>query len=76
MQAQRDLEDEALRLGSERNGLEAKLGKNLEQIVDLLAQAPEHSVSVERFASLVGVRRQQLYRWRDVIARLRQAAED
>jgi hypothetical protein len=76
IQAQRDLEDETMRLGAERDALEAKLGKNLEQVVDLLAQAPEHGVSVERFASLVGVRRQQLYRWRDSIALLRREAED
>lgn len=76
IQAQRDLEDEALRLGAERDALEGKLGKNLEQIVDLLAQAPEHGVSVERFATLIGVRRQQLYRWRDAIALLRREAQE
>jgi hypothetical protein len=71
IQAQRDFEDQALKLGKERDALEGKLGKNLEQIVDLLKQAPEYGVSMERFAALIGVRRQQLYRWRDAIALLR-----
>ena len=76
LQAQRDFEDHALKLGKERDALEGKLGKNLEQIVDLLEMAPEHGVSMERFATLIGVRRQQLYRWRDAIAILRREAED
>jgi hypothetical protein len=71
IQAQRDFEDQALKLGKERDALEGELGKNLEQIVDLLEQAPEYGVSMERFAALIGVRRQQLYRWRDAIALLR-----
>jgi hypothetical protein len=45
-------------------------------LVDLLETAPEHGVSVERFSTLIGVRRQQLYRWRDAIALLRREAED
>ena len=76
IQAQRDFEDEALRLGAERATLDAQLATNLEQLVDLLNQAPEHGVSVERFAGLVGVRRQQLYRWRDAIALFRRNAEE
>jgi hypothetical protein len=76
LQAQRDFEDQTLKLGKERDALETKLGNNLEQIVDLLEMAPEHGVSMERFATLIGVRRQQLYRWRDSIAILRREAED
>jgi hypothetical protein len=74
IQAQRDFEDEALRLGKERDELEARLGSNLERIVDLLHKAPEHGVPVERYAKIIGVRRQQLYRWRDSIALLRREA--
>lgn len=76
IKAQRDFEDEALRLGAERDTLEAQLGTNLERIVDLLDQAPEHGVSVERYAKLVGVRRQQLYRWRASLALLRRTATE
>lgn len=76
LQAQRDFEDQALKLGSERAALEARLGSNLEEIVDLLERAPEYGVSVERFAGIVGVRRQQLYRWRDSIALLRRDAKE
>lgn len=76
VQAQRDFEDEALQLGNERGWLEGQLGSNLEKIVDLMDKAPEHGVSIERFAGLVGVRRQQLYRWRDSISLLRRNTAD
>jgi hypothetical protein len=76
MQARRDFEDQALKLGAGRARLEDQLGSNLEQIVDLLEKAHEVGVPIDHYARMVGVRRQQLYRWRDSIALLRRNADE
>jgi len=76
MQARRDFEDRALQLGADRAKLEGQLGSNLEQIVDLLDEAPKVGVPVDHYAKMIGVRRQQLYRWRDSIALLRRDAAE
>jgi predicted TIM-barrel fold metal-dependent hydrolase len=76
MQARREFEDQALQLGAERAKLENQLGSNLEQIVALLDKAPGVGVSIDHYARMIGVRRQQLYRWRDSIALLRRNTEE
>ena len=76
IQARRDFEHQALELGSKRVRLEGELGSNLEQIVDLLDKAHEVGVPIDHYARMVGVRRQQLYRWRGSIALLRRNAEE
>jgi hypothetical protein len=76
MQARREFEDQALKLGAERARLEGQLGTNLEQIVDLLEKAHEVGVPIDHYARMVGVRRQQLYRWRGSIALLRRNAAE
>lgn len=76
MQARRAFEDRALELGAERDRLEGELGANLERIVDLLDEAPKVGVPIDQYAKMIGVRRQQLYRWRDSIALFRRNAEE
>lgn len=71
LQATRAVEDRLVRLGAERAHLEAKLGENLEAIVDEIPAATEAGIPFDRIAHLVGVSRQTLYRWRDVLAKLR-----
>ena len=71
LQATRAIEDRLVQLGAERAGLEAKLGENLEAIVDEIPAATEAGIPFDRIAHLVGVSRQTLYRWRDVLAKLR-----
>ena len=76
IQERRDFEDEALRLGAERLSLESKLRTNLERIITLLEYASDVGVSVERYAQMVGIRRQQLYRHRATLARLQEGHGD
>jgi len=76
IQARREFEDQALKLGAERARLENELGSNLEKIVDLLEKAHEVGVTVDHYAQMVGVRRQQLYRWRGSLALLRRNAAE
>jgi hypothetical protein len=76
MQARREFEDQALKLGAERARLEGQLGTNLERIVDLLDKAREVGVTTDHYAQMVGVRRQQLYRWRGALALLRRNATE
>jgi hypothetical protein len=79
IRAARAIEDRAIELGDERGKLDDRLGKNTEEIVTLLREWEEapSGIALERLASLVGVSRQTLYRWRDVIARLKaDAAEE
>jgi transcriptional regulator with XRE-family HTH domain len=63
LQATRAVEDELIRLGSERSRLERQLGVNLEQIVDAIPEATAAGISFDHIAGLVGVSRQTLYRW-------------
>jgi hypothetical protein len=72
LQATRAIEDRLVALGAKRTRLEAKLGENLEAIVDEIPAATEAGISFDRIAHLVGVSRQTLYRWRDVLAKLRE----
>jgi hypothetical protein len=71
LQATRAVEDRLVSLGAERSQLEAKLGENLEAIVDEIPTATDAGIPFDRIAHLVGVSRQTLYRWRDVLAKLR-----
>ena len=72
LQATRAIEDRLVALGAERTKLEARLGENLEAIVDEIPAATEAGIAFDRIAHLVGVSRQTLYRWRDVLAKLRE----
>jgi hypothetical protein len=72
LQATRAVEDRLVALGAERTRLEARLGENLEAIVDEIPVATDAGIPFDRIAHLVGVSRQTLYRWRDVLARLRE----
>jgi transposase-like protein len=72
LQATRAVEDRLVALGMERSQLEAKLGENLEAIVDQIPAATDAGIPFDRIAHLVGVSRQTLYRWRDVLAKRRQ----
>lgn len=73
---QRSIEDRALRLGRERKELEKGLDAIMQQTIDLLDEASAHGVPLDRIAHLIGVSRQTVYRWRDVVARLRANAQD
>ena len=70
LQARRTVEDELVRLGSERNRLESDLAANIEAIVASIPQAIEASIPFDGIAKLVGVSRQTLYRWQEVTRRL------
>jgi hypothetical protein len=65
----RDIEDRALKLRAERAELHEGLRENTAAITALLAEAVELGIAVEQFARLVGIRRQSLYRWRDIARR-------
>jgi hypothetical protein len=71
LQATRAVEDELIRLGSERSRLERQLGVNLEQIVDAIPEATALRISFDHIAGLVGVSRQTLYRWQRSLSTLR-----
>ena len=72
----RDVEDRAIRLGAERNDLEHRLAKNTEEVIDLIPEASDTGITFDSLAAMVGVSRQTLHRWREVIRRLREAKED
>jgi hypothetical protein len=61
----RAIEDQAIKLGSERTQLRDRLRKNARAITALLEQAIAAGIHIASFARLVGVRRQSLYRWRE-----------
>jgi hypothetical protein len=65
----REIEDRALNLRAERAELHGALRENTAAITSLLAEAGELGIAVEQFARLVGIRRQSLYRWRDIARR-------
>lgn len=70
LQARRAVEDELVRLGSERNRLESELASNIEAIVAAIPKAIETGIPFDGVARLVGVSRQTLYRWQEVARRL------
>jgi hypothetical protein len=70
LQIRRAVENELLRLGSERNRLESELAANIEAIVAAIPKAIEASIPFDGIAKLVGVSRQTLYRWQEVTRRL------
>jgi hypothetical protein len=65
----RGIEDRALKLRAKRAELHGGLRENTAAITALLAEAVELGIAVEQFARLVGIRRQSLYRWREVARR-------
>ena len=69
IERRREIEDEALALGSERAELQRRLRENSQALTAALERAVSHGMPVEHFARLVGVRRQSLYRWRDASRR-------
>jgi len=71
VKAQRALEDRAIKLGNERNTLEARLAAIIEDAVGLMEDAEHDGVSIERLAGLIQISRPTLYRWRDSVAILR-----
>ncbi len=71
VEAQRAVEDKAIKLGNERAKLENRLGKIIEEAVELMGDAERNGVSIERLAQLIQIQRSTLYRWRDSIAILR-----
>jgi hypothetical protein len=66
MQARREVEDRALTYGTKRLKLTVELAANTNLIRRLLPEAIEKGVPIERFAQMVGVSRQTLYRWQGV----------
>jgi hypothetical protein len=71
VQAQRAVEDRAIKLGNERTRLEGRLAKIIEEAVELMGDAERNGVSIDRLAGLIQISRPTLYRWRDSVAILR-----
>lgn len=71
LQARRAVEDELVRLGSERGRLENEAGANLEAIVAAIPKATNVGIPFDGIAQLVGVSRQTLYRWQGSLQTLR-----
>jgi hypothetical protein len=71
VEARRTVENEALRLGDERARLLGEVGANLDAMLDGFDRAKEVGISIEQYASHLKVRRQDLYRWRNARAYLR-----
>jgi hypothetical protein len=71
MQARRTVEDRAVQLGAERRDLDNKLAANTQAIIDLIPDAASAGVPFDHLSTLVGVSRQTLHRWREVVRRLR-----
>ncbi len=67
LQARRAIEDELIQLGSERNRLESELAENIEAIVAAIPKAIDVAIPFDGVAKLVGISRQTLYRWREVL---------
>jgi transcriptional regulator GlxA family with amidase domain len=63
--ARRKIEDWAFKLGEERRQLDGQLDANTGQIINLIPQAIEVGIPLDQLASIVGVSRQTLHRWRD-----------
>jgi hypothetical protein len=65
VQAQRAVEDKAIKLGSKRARLEGGLAKTIEDAVELMGDAERSGVSIGRLAELLQIERSTLYRWRE-----------
>jgi transcriptional regulator GlxA family with amidase domain len=65
IEARRQLEDWAFKLGEERRQLDGQLSANTNQIMTLLPQAIEAGIPLDQLAQMVGVSRQSLHRWRN-----------
>jgi hypothetical protein len=71
IQAKREVEDDAIKLGQERLDLDNRVAANTQAVIDLLPRAADAGVPFDHIASMVGVTRQTLYRWQEVARRLR-----
>ena len=65
LQARRAIEDELIKLGSERHDLLVKTSDNIQAITQAMALAIEAGIPIEYVAQLVRVSRQTLYRWKE-----------
>jgi hypothetical protein len=70
LQAKREVEDEAIRLGEERRDLDERTTNNTQAVIDLLPRAADAGVPFDHVATMVGVTRQTLYRWQEIARRL------
>jgi hypothetical protein len=64
------IETLAVEAGEKRAKLDDELAVNTQWIIDLMPKALEAGIPLDTFAKLVGVSRQTLYRWREVVRRL------
>ena len=65
IQARREIEDRAAKLGAQRKAFEAQLHDNAGKIKVLLRDAEGTGISFDQLAQLIGVSRQTLYHWRE-----------
>jgi transcriptional regulator GlxA family with amidase domain len=75
IQARREVEDRAIKLGEERLDLENREAANIEAVIDLIPEATDAGIPFDHLAKLVGVSRQTLYRWQEVARRLREGRQ-
>jgi transposase-like protein len=68
VQAQRDIEDRAIKLGNERIAVEGRRERNIQRSLDLMAEAERNGVPTARLAERLQIDRTTLYRWRDAAA--------
>jgi hypothetical protein len=71
IQARRAVEDRALQLAEERRNLNNYLAANTQAIIDLIRDAANAGVPFDHLATLVGISRQTLYRWREIASELK-----
>jgi ParB-like chromosome segregation protein Spo0J len=64
IQARREVEDEAAKLGLQRAALNTTLAENTASVKELLAVALDVGVTMETIATLTGISRQTLHQWR------------
>ena len=67
LQAKREVEDQAIKLGEERRELDERVAANIQAVIDVLPKAADAGVPFDHIATMVGVSRQTLYRWRDAV---------
>jgi len=66
IQARREIEDLAVRLGAERGDLANRTMHNTWEIMELLRKPGHGLIPLDQLANLLGVSRQTLYRWREI----------